>query len=114
MMTFKQVQLDPPNGDTTLLMPGAGRALRSARHVCCGWYWRLIAEYETISLWLAADELTQAEAHARLLVKLTLQTSERTFQALAWSAMAQVRAAAGSPLGVPTAAERQENSDLIV
>jgi DNA-binding winged helix-turn-helix (wHTH) protein/tetratricopeptide (TPR) repeat protein len=58
--------------------------------VCLDWYWRLIAEYETVNLWLAAGEAARAEEHARLLLKLTLQANERTLQALAWNALAEV------------------------
>jgi tetratricopeptide (TPR) repeat protein len=65
--------------------------------VSLDWYWRLIAEYETVNLWLAAADPARAEAHARLLLKLTLQTSERTFQALAWNALAEVEMMYGKP-----------------
>jgi tetratricopeptide (TPR) repeat protein len=60
------------------------------------WYWRMIAEYETAHLWLAAGEPDRAEPHARLLLTLTLQTSERTFQVLAWNALAQVQLEQGN------------------
>jgi tetratricopeptide (TPR) repeat protein len=74
--------------------------------VSLDWYWRLIAEYETVHLWLAAGEVDRAEEHARLLLKLTLQTSERTFQTLAWDALAQVAILQGNPLAALESIER--------
>jgi tetratricopeptide (TPR) repeat protein len=65
--------------------------------VCLDWYWRLIAEYETVNLWLAAAEAARAEEHARLLLKLALQANERTLQALAWNALAEVELMHGKP-----------------
>jgi tetratricopeptide (TPR) repeat protein len=59
--------------------------------VSLDWYWRMIAEYETTRLWLAAGEPDRAEVHARLLLTLTLQSSERTFQVLAWNVLAEVQ-----------------------
>ena len=70
------------------------------------WYWRLIAEYETVNLWLAAADPARAEAHARLLLKLTLQTSERTFQALAWNALAEAQMMQGKPAAALESTER--------
>ena len=80
--------------------------LTAATPVCLDWYWRLIAEYETVNLWLAAAQAARAEEHARLLLKLTLQTSERTFQALAWNALAQVQVMHGKPHAALESAER--------
>jgi DNA-binding winged helix-turn-helix (wHTH) protein/tetratricopeptide (TPR) repeat protein len=74
--------------------------------VSLDWYWRLIAEYETVNLWLAAAEPARAEEHARLLLKLTLQTSERTFQALAWNALAEVEMMHGRPRAALESTER--------
>jgi DNA-binding winged helix-turn-helix (wHTH) protein/tetratricopeptide (TPR) repeat protein len=74
--------------------------------VSLDWYWRLIAEYETVNLWLAAADPARAEAHARLLLKLTLQTSERTFQALAWNALAEAEIMHGKPDAALESTER--------
>jgi len=74
--------------------------------VSLDWYWRLIAEYETVHLWLAAGEVARADEHARLLLKLTLQTRERTFQTLAWNALAQVAIMQGNPLAALESIER--------
>jgi tetratricopeptide (TPR) repeat protein len=74
--------------------------------VSLDWYWRLIAEYETVNLWLAAADPARAEAHARLLLKLTLQTSERTFQALAWNALAEAEMMHGRPDAALESTER--------
>jgi hypothetical protein len=74
--------------------------------VSLDWYWRLIAEYETVNLWLAAAEPARAEKHARLLLKLTLQASERTFQALAWNALAEVDMMHGKPHAALESTER--------
>jgi DNA-binding winged helix-turn-helix (wHTH) protein/tetratricopeptide (TPR) repeat protein len=74
--------------------------------VSLDWYWRLIAEYETVNLWLAAGEAARAEQHARLLLKLTLQASERTFQALAWNALAEVQIMRGEPHAAFESSER--------
>jgi len=74
--------------------------------VSLDWYWRLIAEYETVNLWLAAADVARAEEHARLLLTLTLQTSERTFQALAWNALAEVEMLRGKPHAALESTER--------
>jgi tetratricopeptide (TPR) repeat protein len=74
--------------------------------VSLDWYWRLIAEYETVNLWLAAGEAARAGKHATLLLKLTLQTSERTFQALAWNALAEVELMNGKPHAAIESTER--------
>jgi ATP/maltotriose-dependent transcriptional regulator MalT len=66
--------------------------------VSLDWYWRLIAEYETVQLCLASGEVARADEHARLLLKLTLQTRERTFQTLAWTVLAQIAILQGNPL----------------
>ena len=63
--------------------------------VSLDWYWRLLAEYETVNLWLAAGKAAPAQEHARLLLNLTLQTRERTFQALAWNALAEAQTLQG-------------------
>ena len=70
------------------------------------WYWRLIAEYETVNLWLASGEATRAAEHARLLLKLTLQTNERTLQALAWNALAETEMMHGKPRAALESTER--------
>ncbi len=74
--------------------------------VSLDWYWRLIAEYETVHLWLAAGEVARAEERAKLLLKLTLRTSERTFQTLAWNALAQVAMMQGNPHAALESVER--------
>ncbi|MEA3180914.1 MAG: hypothetical protein QOI59_4437 [Gammaproteobacteria bacterium] len=74
--------------------------------VSLDWYWQLIAEHETVHLGLAAGEVDRAEEHARRLLKLTLQTSERTFQTLAWNALAQVEIMHGKPHAALESIER--------
>jgi tetratricopeptide (TPR) repeat protein len=80
---------------------------RSAREmpVSLDWYWRMIAEFETVHLWLSAGKADRAEVHARLLLKLTLESRERTFQALAWDALAEVQLMQDSPRAALESAE---------
>jgi DNA-binding winged helix-turn-helix (wHTH) protein/tetratricopeptide (TPR) repeat protein len=73
--------------------------------VSLDWYWRMIAEFETAHLWLSAGKADRAEVHARLLLKLTLESRERTFQALAWDALAEVQLMQDSPRAALESAE---------
>jgi hypothetical protein len=54
------------------------------------WYCRLFVESALTELWIHRGEAMQARSQAERFLSITLKTSERTFQALAWEANARV------------------------
>ena len=54
------------------------------------WYCRLPLESALTELWLAKGDLAQARAQGERFLQVTLDTAERTWQALAWEANARV------------------------
>ena len=55
----------------------------------------VLVESALTELWLAKGDLAQASVHAERLLKIALETAERTWQALAWDANARVAMAKG-------------------
>jgi len=58
--------------------------------VMLDWYWRMLLESGLTEVWLAKGDLVQARSQAERFLEITLATSERTWQALAWEANARV------------------------
>lgn len=59
------------------------------------WCCRFPLESALTELWLVKGDLTQARAHAKRFLELTLATGERTWKALAWEANTRVAMAEG-------------------
>lgn len=73
----------------------AARDDMDRRELISDWYWRMPLEWGLTELWLAERNLTQAGPQAERFLSVTLTTSERTWQALAWEANARVAIAEG-------------------
>jgi DNA-binding winged helix-turn-helix (wHTH) protein len=54
------------------------------------WHTRLLLESALTELWLAKEDIAQARVQAERFLEVTLATSERTFQALAWEVNARI------------------------
>jgi hypothetical protein len=54
------------------------------------WYWKMLLESGFTAAWLGKGELGQARVSAERFLEVTQQTSEHTWQALAWDAIARV------------------------
>jgi hypothetical protein len=54
------------------------------------WYWKMLLESGFTEAWLGKGDLGQARVSAERFLEVTQQTSEHTWQALAWNAIARV------------------------
>ena len=54
------------------------------------WYWKMLLESGFTEAWLGKGDLGQARVSAERFLEVTQQTSEHTWQALAWDAIARV------------------------
>jgi DNA-binding winged helix-turn-helix (wHTH) protein/tetratricopeptide (TPR) repeat protein len=54
------------------------------------WYWQMLLESGFTEAWLGKGDLGQARVSAERFLEVTQQTSEHTWQALAWDAIARV------------------------
>jgi hypothetical protein len=54
------------------------------------WYWKMLLESGFTDAWLGKGDLGQARVSAERFLEVTQQTSEHTWQALAWDAIARV------------------------
>jgi tetratricopeptide (TPR) repeat protein len=54
------------------------------------WYWKMLLESGFTEAWLGKGDLGQARVGAERFLEVTQQTSEHTWQALAWDAIARV------------------------
>jgi tetratricopeptide (TPR) repeat protein len=61
------------------------------------WYWRLALEWGMVGILISMGDLRAAKACAERLCDLALQTDERTWQALAWEALARTALSSGNP-----------------
>ena len=57
------------------------------------WYWKMLLESGFTEAWLGKGDLGQARVSAERFLEVTQQTSEHTWQALAWDAIARVAVA---------------------
>ena len=57
------------------------------------WYWKMLLESGFTEAWLGKRDLGQARMSAERFLEVTQQTSEHTWQALAWDAIARVAVA---------------------
>ena len=54
------------------------------------WYWKMLLESAFTEAWLGKGDFGQARVNAERFLEVTQQTSEHTWQALAWDAIARV------------------------
>jgi hypothetical protein len=54
------------------------------------WYWKMLLESGFTKAWLGKGELGQARVSTERFLEITQRTSEHTWQALAWDAIARV------------------------
>jgi len=71
------------------------RQVMDRRRVTVDWWLRLPLESATTELWLARDDLAQAQQHGAQFLKSSLATAERTWHALAWEVNARIAMAEG-------------------
>jgi tetratricopeptide (TPR) repeat protein len=78
------------NTDEAVTCLHAVQGQMECQPVIFDWYWRLSVECGLAELWLAKGDIVRAAVQAERAVELTLATSERTYQALAWDVRARV------------------------
>jgi DNA-binding winged helix-turn-helix (wHTH) protein len=71
------------------------RSEMDGQMVMLDWYWRMLLESGLTEVWLAKGDLVQARPQAERFLEVTLATTERTWQALAWEANARVAVGEG-------------------
>jgi DNA-binding winged helix-turn-helix (wHTH) protein/tetratricopeptide (TPR) repeat protein len=86
-------------GDTAraaALFAEAARQM-NATPIMFDWYWRLALEWGMTEVAILTGDHDAAKSHAQMFVKLSLETEDRTWQALAWESRARQALHGGDP-----------------
>jgi hypothetical protein len=78
------------NYDRALELLSAVRKDMDLLPVIHDWYWKMLLESGFTEAWLGKGDLGQARVSAQLFLEVAQQTSEHTWQALAWEANARI------------------------
>jgi hypothetical protein len=84
----------------------AAEAEMARQPVRLDWYWRLALEWGMVNVLIADGDYPTALSRAKRLCDLTAQTDERTFQALAWEALARAALSCGEVVKAGSHVER--------